>query len=221
MDNCSKDADWLFHIQADEVIHEKDLSVIQTTMLANLNNKEVEGFLFNFINFFGDYDHYGPSRRFHQHEIRIVRNDPTIRSYRDSQGFRKFAVPANQWEEKGEKLFVKNIDATIYHYSYVKDPKKQLLKTLEFSKRWHENDDWVKEYLEKNKEGYDFGRIDYLHIFKGAHPAIMKERIAKQDWVYTYDPANNDMKLKEKFMKILQDITGKQFFIYKNYKLLR
>ncbi|OIR05083.1 hypothetical protein GALL_128990 [mine drainage metagenome] len=220
MDNCSKDADWLFHIQADEVIHEKDIAAIKNAMEKYLKDEKVEGFLFNFINFFGDYDHYGPSRRFHQHEIRIVRNRPNIRSYRDSQGFRKFIHPENQWEEKGEKLFVKKIDATIYHYSYVKNPKKQLLKTLEFSKRWHENDDWVEAYLEKNKDGYDFGRIDYLHLFKATHPAIMQQRIAEKDWNYVYDPANNDMKPKEKFMKFLQDVTGKQFFIYKNYKLI-
>jgi glycosyltransferase involved in cell wall biosynthesis len=220
MDHCSKDADWLFHIQADEVIHENDIAAIKNAMEKYLNDQKVEGFLFNFLNFFGDYDHYGPSRRFHQHEIRIVRNNPKIRSYRDSQGFRKFIEPANQWQEKGEKLWVKKIEATIYHYSYVKNPKKQLLKTLEFSKRWHENDDWVEEYLEKNKDGYDFGRIDYLHLFTATHPTIMQQRITQKDWNYVYDPANNDMKPKEKFMKFLQDLTGKQFFIYKNYKLL-
>jgi len=218
MDHCSKEADWLFHIQADEVIHENDIAAIQEAMQQNLANKSVEGLLFNFINFFGDYDHYGPSRRFHQHEIRIVRNNPNIRSFRDSQGFRKFSNPAHQWEEKGEKLWVKKLDASIYHYSYVKNPKKQLLKTLEFTKRWHD-DAWVAEYLEKNKEGYDFGRIDYLSLFKGTHPAIMQQRIAEKDWNYIYDPAKNDMKPKERIMKLLQDLTGKQFFIYKNYKL--
>jgi hypothetical protein len=43
MDNASKDADWLFHIQADEVIHEKDLSTIRKAMEENLHRKEVDG----------------------------------------------------------------------------------------------------------------------------------------------------------------------------------
>ena len=127
-DHTAKEADWLFHIQADELIHEKDIPVIEQAMQQNLANKNVEGFLFRFINFFGDYRHWGPSRRYHQNEIRIIRNDPHIRSYRDSQGFRQFDDPSKLWEEKGHKLHVKKIDATIYHYSYVKNPKKQLLK---------------------------------------------------------------------------------------------
>jgi glycosyltransferase involved in cell wall biosynthesis len=221
LDNVSKDADWVFHIQADEVIHEKDIAAITSSMKKYLNDKSVEGFLFRFINFFGDYQHYGPSRRYHQHEIRIVRNHPNIRSYRDSQGFRRFDNPENMWGEAGHKLHVKLIDATIYHYSYVKNPTKQLLKIVEFGNRWNENDEWAKEYIEKHKEGFDYGEIDYLAEFKGTHPAVMKERIAQQDWNYKYDATKNNMSFKEKFMKLLQDITGKQFFIYKNYKLLK
>ena len=79
----------------------------------------------------------------------------------------------------------------------------------------------MQAYIEKNKDGYDFGQIDYLHVFKGTHPAIMQERIAQQDWEYVYHPEKNDMKPKERVMKLLQDITGKQFFIYKNYKLIK
>ena len=71
IDNCSADADWLFHIQADEIIHENDLPKIKQAMLDNLNDKQVQGLLFKFINFFGDYNYYAPSRRFHQHEVRI------------------------------------------------------------------------------------------------------------------------------------------------------
>jgi hypothetical protein len=220
LDHVSKDSDWVFHIQADEVIHEKDLPVIKKEMERCLDQPKVEGLLFDFLNFFGDYKHYAPSRRYHQKEIRIIRNDPHFRSYKDSQGFRSFINPENQWEEKGRKLTVKKIDATVYHYSYVKDPKVQLKKHLVFGSRWNESDEWMKEFIEKNKSGYDYGKIDFLYKFKGTHPVVMHDRIEKQDWVFNYDGSKNDMTLKEKVLKLLQDVTGKQFFIYKNYKLI-
>jgi hypothetical protein len=185
-----------------------------------LGNKKVEGLLFDFINFFGDYDHYGPSRRFHQKEVRIIRNNAHFRSYKDSQGFRAFEHPENMWEEKGRKLSVKKINATVYHYSYVKDPNAQLKKHLVFGNRWNDDDEWIKDFLQQNKNGYDYGKIDFLYKFKGTHPLIMNERIKKQDWNFNYDSSKKNMKLKEKFLKLLQDITGKQFFIYKNYKII-
>lgn len=220
LDNVNKDADWIFHIQADEVIHENDLPAIKKAMEQYLNDFKVEGLLFDFINFFGDYKHYAPSRRFHQKEIRIIRNEMHFRSYKDSQGFRSFEDPKNMWDEKGRKLFVKKIDATIYHYSYVKDPKVQLKKHLVFGNRWHENDEWMKDFLQKNLDGYDYGKIDFLYEFKNSHPPVMNSRIKKQDWKFTYNPFKNDMSLKERFLKLLQDITGKQFFIYKNYRII-
>ncbi len=220
LDNVSKEADWLFHLQADEVIHEKDLVGIKKAMEQYLSQPKVEGLLFDFINFFGDYDHYAPSRRYHQKEIRIIRNNPQFRSYRDSQGFRSFKDPENIRKEKGRKLCVKKIEASVYHYSYVKDPKVQLKKHLVFGSRWQENDEWVKEFLKQNKNGYDYGKIDFLNKFKGTHPAVMKKRIQNQDWTFTYNASNNNMNFKEKFLKLIQDVTGKQFFINKNYRLI-
>ena len=46
----------LFYLQCDEAIHENDLPAIQACS-DHLNNKKVEGFLFNFA-FWGDYQHY-------------------------------------------------------------------------------------------------------------------------------------------------------------------
>ena len=219
LDHVGKDADWIFHIQADEVIHENDYAAIREAMAFYLPKKEVEGLLFKFLNFFGDYEHYAPSRRFHQKEIRIIRNNPLFRSYKDSQGFRAFSDLSNFLNEKGRKLHVKEIDATIYHYSYVKSPQKQLEKHLEFGKRWESEDKWQEGYIAKHKEGFDYNKtIDYLYKFTGTHPALMSPRLARQDWKFRYNYRVNNMSLKEKLMKFLQDVTGRQFFIYKNYR---
>jgi len=68
----SPDSDWAFHIQSDEVIHEEDLPEIKKAMESNLHNKKVEGFLFNFVHFIGDYKHIGPTRKWHSREIRVL-----------------------------------------------------------------------------------------------------------------------------------------------------
>lgn len=219
-DSVSKGSDWLFHLQADEIIHEDDLNIIKLSLQENINKKKVDGFLLKFINFFGDYDHYSPSRRFHQREIRIVRNDPHIRSYKDSMGFRKFDNTQDP-NEKGTKLWVKQMEATVYHYSWVKPPKIQKAKHIEFIKRYNPTDDFIKGLEEEYGDGYHYRGFDYLNKFTGTHPAVMLHEVASKDWAFKYDPAKNNMKFKEKIMKLAEDLTGRQFFIYKNYKLLK
>lgn len=211
--------DWAFHIQADEVLHEDDLPLVRAAMEKYDADPEVEGFLLRFINFFGDYRHYGPSRRYHQCEIRITRNDPHVRSYRDSQGFRIFEHPERQWEEKGRKLHVIPLEARIFHYSHVKNPALQVQKRAEFVRRYHP-DEVVQEWLKTN-QGFAYQDYDYLKVFTGEHPAIMKKIIEAQDWEFRYDPSRNDMSPKEKLMRALEWLTGRQFFIYKNYKILK
>jgi hypothetical protein len=211
--------DWAFHIQADEVLHEDDIPCVRAAMEKYDDDPKVEGFLLRFINFFGDYRHYGPSRRYHQCEIRITRNDPHVRSYRDSQGFRIFEHPERQWEEKGRKLHVIPLQARIFHYSHVKNPALQIKKRAEFVRRYHP-DEVVQEWLRTN-QGFDYQDYDYLKVFEGEHPAVMKKIIEAQDWKFRYDPSRNDMSPKEKLMRALEWLTGKQFFIYKNYKILK
>src|ERR1700744_295445 len=82
------DADWAFYIQGDECVHEKYLPLIKKEMEDNLNDDHIEGLLFKYLHFYGSYDYYGHSRRWYRREIRILRNDKAIHSYRDAQGFR-------------------------------------------------------------------------------------------------------------------------------------
>ena len=81
--------DWLIYIQSDEVIHEKYLPVIEENCKKYLENKKVDGFLFKYKHFWGDYDHYILSHAWYPREIRIIRNDPEIHSWRDAQSFRR------------------------------------------------------------------------------------------------------------------------------------
>lgn len=220
LDHISKDSDWVFHIQADELIHEKDISTIKQAMQDYLHDEKTEGFLFPFINFFGDYNHYAPSRRFHQHEIRILRNSPHYRSYKDSQGFRWFNNPDNHLHEKGRKLLVRKIEPAIYHYSWAKPPKLQQAKQIEFGNRYFGTGEPLDYTHEGLADSYNYRKFDYLKPFTGKHPLLMQQRVNSQDWVFNYEPSKNNMNLKERFLKLIEDVSGKQIFIYKNYKLL-
>ena len=104
------DSDWAFYIQGDEVIHEKYLGNIYSSMEKYQYDKQVDGLLFNYMHFYGSYDYIGISPKWYRNEIRIIKNDKSIYSFRDAQGFRK-----------GEdlKLNVKPVDAYVYHYGWV------------------------------------------------------------------------------------------------------
>ena len=85
----SNESDWAFYIQGDEVIHEKYLPTIQSAMIAFKDRKEIDGLLFNYHHFYGSYDYIGASSKWYREEIRIIKNDKSIYSHKDAQGFRK------------------------------------------------------------------------------------------------------------------------------------
>jgi hypothetical protein len=84
-DQIPSDADWAFYIQGDECLHEKYIPLIRSSMEESLSDPAIEGFLFKYIHFYGSYDYYGMSRRWYRNEVRIIRNNKAIRSYRDAQ----------------------------------------------------------------------------------------------------------------------------------------
>ncbi len=201
-------ADWCFYLQGDEVIHEKYHATIVNSCQKYLAQLEVEGLLFNYEHFYGSYDYVGDSRTWYRNEIRIVRNDKSIRSYRDAQGFRK----------NGNKLTVKKIDASVYHYGWVKDPRFQQAKQENFHKMWH-NDDWVKEHVAE-ANAYDYSMIDSLKKFEGTHPAVMAERLKRMNWNFTWDVSQKKFKLKEWLLYTIERTTGVRLFEYKNYTVI-
>ena len=186
----AKDSDWCFYIQGDEVIHEKYLPIIRTAMQDYKNDISVEGLLFNYKHFYGSYDYVGDSRQWYRKEIRIVRNDKMISSYRDAQGFRK----------NGEKLKVKQIEAFVYHYGWVKPPEAQQAKQETFNKLWHD-DEWMKNNIPRVDQ-FDYSLIDSLVHFNGTHPLVMQNRIAKMNWEFSFDPTKKKLSAKQKLNSI-------------------
>lgn len=202
----SPQADWCFYIQADEVIHEQYHPAILDACSSNLHNKSVDGLLFKYKHFYGSYDYVGDSRIWYRNEIRIIRNDPSIKSYRDAQGFRK----------NGRKLNVKPIDAFVFHYGWVKDPRSQQEKQKNFHKMWHD-DEWMKNNVAAADE-YDYATIDSLVKFDGTHPAVMKNRLSRMHWTFTFDPLKTKWPFKRRLLYAIEKWTGVRLFEYKNYE---
>lgn len=206
--HISNDSDWGFYIQADEVIHEKFLDNIYNSMKKNLLNNNIDGLLFDYKHFYASYDYIGESYRWYRKEIRIVRNDKSIYSYKDAQGFRK---------NNNEKLNVRAANAEIYHYGWVKHPKYQQLKQENFNKLWHD-DSWMSKNIKINEE-FDYSEIDSLEFFSGTHPKVMHDRIKNINWKFEHDLSRKNYSNKEKIKRFIEKITGWRIGEYQNYIL--
>lgn len=200
--------DWCFYIQADECVHENDLPTIQSAMKKYLNDPKTEGLLFNYLHFYGSFDFVGTSRRWYRREVRIIRNDKKIRSFRDAQGFRKL----------GKKLKVRLLDANIHHYGWVRHPAAQQQKQLNFNKLWHSDE--AAKLRVGDSEIYKYNDLEPIEKFKGLHPKAMLPRIAAVNWQFENDPTFVKLTLKEKISFWMEKYTGWRVGEYKNYKLI-
>ena len=172
-DAISDEFDWCFYIQGDEVIHEKFLPVIRSAMEQNLLDKEVHGLIFNYLHFYGTYDYVADSRRWYRSEIRIIRNDKGIRSWNDAQGFR--------WKD-ARKLNGKFVDATVFHYGWVRPPRQMQEKVDETRKYWSADSKHIKA-INQTSEEYDYAKsIDSLTRFRDTHPVVMTKRLEQLNW---------------------------------------
>lgn len=208
IDALPPEFDWGFYIQGDEVVHEKYHQKISESMHKWVNDKNVEGLLFNYRHFYGSYDYVGDSSRWYRNEIRIIRCDNSIRSFRDAQGFRK----------NGRLLNVKKTGAEIFHYGWVKPPALQQEKQKYFHRLWHE-DEWLKKHVSGESE-FDYSKIDSLEKFKGTHPAVMQKRIESANWKFDFDPTRKKLSLKSRFKMLFEKYTGWRPGEYKNYKII-
>ncbi|MEI8060357.1 MAG: hypothetical protein WCG67_09380, partial [Ferruginibacter sp.] len=213
IDAIANDSDWLFYIQADEVLHEKYHQQITTAMKQYLSQPKVEGLLFNYNHFYGSYKYIGDGRSWYSKEIRIIKNDKRIRSYLDAQGFR--------WDDD-RKLNVKKIDAYIYHYGWVKNPFMMYKKREGVGKLWA-GEAGIKrgDEPEKREAEFDYSKIDSITFFKGTHPAVMKTLVDKEDWHLEVDTKKKNFKnLKHRILYFFRQQFGWRPFEYRNYKII-
>ena len=181
--------DYGLYVQCDEGIHEKDYEKILRVLEENINDKNVKGFVFDYIHFFGGYFSYAKKsekRFFYDKEVRIIRNDGTVFSWGDAMGFKDI---------NGLKINLENknalpLNVNMYHYGRAKNPADMYKKDREMERLYNFQiinrlKNWVSNYDPRvDKYIYsDFGwleRIDRENL--DFHPAPFRELAAKQDW---------------------------------------
>jgi hypothetical protein len=208
LSHVSKDSTWCIYIQGDECMHEDDYDTINRAMKLYENNDKVEGLVFNYLHFYGTYDYISDSFSRYRREVRIIKNNKSITSWGDAQGFRK----------NGEKINVKLIDATIYHYGMVKPPKLQQDRFKYMHQLWH--DEHTVKKMTGEADDFDYYNNERLIKFNGKHPAAIEGRVKRLSWELGYDPTLLPLKLKIKIKLYIYKFLGIRIGEYKNYKTL-
>lgn len=208
--------DWCFYIQADEVVHEDDLPYIYNVCEQSLSDREVEGILFRYLHFWGDYNHYLPFHNWYRNEIRIIRNHTSIESVKDAQSFRM----------GNRKLKVVATKARIFHYGWVRPP--QMMKT---KKTEHDNIHRGKSELLTVEDYFDYGNMSTIPVYNGTHPAVMTEKIKHLNWQHLLRSSGkgrsrNLLKHEKWHYRVVswfenRILNGRQLWGYSNWKVIR
>lgn len=152
---------WLIYIQADEVFHEDDYPKIQRAIELADSMDQVDGIVFDYLHFYGDFSHIGLGRNWYRREVRAFKNDRGIQSFRDAQGFR-----VNQ-----KRLKAIASDARVFHYGYVRTSESLKRKVEQMSQWWGEKPPTPEDTFEVYRP---FG----LSLFQGTHPREMTDKIS-------------------------------------------
>ena len=162
--------DWCLYLQADEVLHEDDLPGLRARCEALHLDRRVQGMLFEYLHFFGDYGHVQRGQGWYPREVRLVRNRAEIRSVRDAQSFRLVS---------GRRLTVAHSGARVFHYGWARHPEVMQMKTRTF---WsHRVTPDEVDAMCGPHENFDYGPMRRLSSWSGSHPSSMRERIAAMD----------------------------------------
>ena len=195
-----------------------------------MHNPAVEGLLFNYRHFWGDYSHYIISHAWYPKEIRIIRNNPEIHSWRDAQSFRR--IPdfngINYFQKENTyKLKVAQVDAFVYHYGWVRPPEMMQKKRVSFETHM-QGEDKAASLFKDEAQNFDYGNLSKLKIFKGTHPAVMEDFIKKFNWNHQLYPHVKQLKkhkhdkLKYRLLTSMEQnfLRGNQIAGFKNYELI-
>lgn len=211
---------WCFYIQCDEIVHEKYLSHIKDTCNKYLNVKEVEGFLFKYKHFWGDYDHYVVNHKWYAREIRLIRNNIGIQSVGDAQSFKK----------GDKKVQVVPVEAEIFHYGYVRHPRLMQSRTRAITVNY-----WgvkkTEEMFADKSDNFDYGPLNKFHLYKDRYPEVLKQRIASMDWKHLLQysgkshTVHDHDKFKNRFLTFVEKFffggVGMQPWGHKPFKIIK
>lgn len=196
--------DWAFYLEADEVLHERDLETIKDSMQRHLVDDKVEALVFDYVHFFGSPNYQAVSPGWYKRAPRIIRN--SVRTVACDGLF--WNVIVNNQKMRWPRAALAG--AKIYHYGHVR-PLEAMNKKQESVERY-----WNK--IPRKLARY---QIDprALGKYTGEHPEIMRDWLAqKADYAFepdiSYVPTARDKRhrwglLLERFLGL--DLSRKHF----------
>jgi len=191
--NCT--GDWAFYLEGDEVLHESEVSNIREEMQKNLEDLEVEALYFDFFHFYGTPNQVGIAG--YRRAPRIIRN--TIRSIAPDG---LFWTVMNK-NKKGRYPKAKHAGGNIYHYGHCRSVSKMAQKLKQVGRYWGS----------KHEDFNGYGSIDIreLRLFKGSHPAVMKNWLAQEAGTEFCQDASYQVTRRDRRNRIrfwIEDILG-------------
>jgi len=203
--NCT--GDWAFYLEADEVVHERDLPGIRQAMEQHLDDERVEALAFDYIHFYGNRNTYAWSPRWYRSEVRILRN--TIPAWGPEGLF--FVVLDTH--KRGRYRRAAHTGATIYHYGWVKTEAQMDLRKKMVGKYWTNRP--LSPAINTNIDPQT------LRPFAGTHPKVVQDWLPPSLGLFQADPAYRltRREKKHRLMLKLEEWFGLRFN-KKHYRLV-
>lgn len=175
LERCT--GDWAVYLQADEVLHEDDLALIERACARHARTP-VEGLRFSYLHFYGSYQtvqaHW---RKWYRSAIRAVKTGRGARSVGDAYGFRVGG-------EGGRRLVSLGCGARVFHYGWCRPPQVMRAKQRNLDSLYHDDAWLAARKAEDAKLKAFYADRGHLERFRGSHPAVMAARVQAQDWSF-------------------------------------
>ena len=181
--------DWIFYLEADEVVHENDLPTIRASMQQYLHDERVEALIFDYLHFYGNANTYLWSPGWYRRAPRIIK--ASVRSYAPDGLF--WLVLASNKHGRYPKAV--HTGATMYHYGWVRSEAQMNLKASRVEKYWS-----------KQNAAIDYREMDVriLREFTGTHPAVMQDYLPTEPGLFQVNPAYQPTRKQRKHWWMLQ-----------------
>ncbi len=173
--------DWALYLQADEVLHEDDLPVLERAM-ARHHRSPLEGLRMDYLHFYGSYQtvqtHW---RKWYRSAIRVVKPGKGVQSVGDAYGFRSGGP-------SGRRLLSWGSGARVFHYGWSRPPQVMQAKQDNLDRLYHGDEAMRRRQAQAAEQQEQFKAFyadrGYLERFRGSHPAVMTPRVLAQDWTF-------------------------------------
>ena len=198
--------DWAVYIQADEVLHDTAVPLLDHAMRAALDDPRVEGLLVNYVHFYGNVEWIATNRTWYRREVRVVRPGAAPQSYEEAQGFR--VGPGLR------RIAARSTGALMFHYGWSRPLAALREKRL------------VDHVMYHGRSGREIrppipDRIPWqvgLRRFTGTHPSVATEWIAPR----RSDPGFGPREWSPEMLRLgasllIERATGWRPFEYRNY----